>query len=345
MNMASGSGTQALRVAPVPACPACGAGGAILHEDLADHLFGVPGTWRIVRCDDPECGVLWLDPAPVEEDMGLAYQSYYTHADAERPPARSLRGPWRWVKQGYLASRFGYQVPAAGVKRILSLLLAPFPTRRESLDALVMHLPARPGSRMLDVGCGDGSVLDTLSQLGWQVEGVDFDPRVINTVARRGFQVHLGTLEAQNFADRTFDAVTASHVLEHVREPETFLCECHRVLRPGGTLTILTPNALSYGHRRFGRAWRGLEPPRHLQVFTAPSLDQLAERAGFPERRLWSSARMAAFIHRQSRNLERGTPHAPTSGRKASRFQLDERRRLRTDRWAGEELVLVASRR
>jgi 2-polyprenyl-3-methyl-5-hydroxy-6-metoxy-1,4-benzoquinol methylase len=343
--MTSDSTVRALQVAPVPACPACGTAGATLYEGLSDTLFGIPGTWRIARCDNPACAVLWLDPAPVGEDIGLAYHRYYTHATAEGPPARTLGGPWRWVKQGYLSGRFGYPVPAAGLQRIMAFLLAPFPTRRENLDRLVMHLPARSRGRMLDIGCGDGSTLDTLAQLGWQVEGVDFDPTVVEDVARRGFRVRLGTLEAQRYPDGTFDALTASHLLEHVREPAAFLRECHRVLRPGGTLVMLTPNAQSLGHRRFGRAWRGLEPPRHLQVFTAHALDRVAEQAGFHQRRLSSSARMAAFIHRQSRRLERGTPDARSNGLAASCFQLDERRRLRADPWAGEELVLVASRR
>jgi 2-polyprenyl-3-methyl-5-hydroxy-6-metoxy-1,4-benzoquinol methylase len=342
--MTSDSTARALRVAPVPACPACGTAGATLHDDLRDQLFGIPGTWRMVRCSDPACSVLWLDPAPVEEDLGLAYHRYYTHADPDRAPARTLGGPWGWVKQGHLSGRFGYPVPAAGLKRVLALLLAPFPTRRENLDRLVMHLPARSRGRMLDIGCGDGSTLDTLAQLGWQVEGVDFDPAAVDGAARRGFHVQLGTLEAQRYPDGVFDAVTACHVLEHVREPGAFLRECHRVLRPGGALVVLTPNARSLGHRQFGRAWRGLEPPRHLQVLTAPALGQLAEQAGFHERRLRSSARMAAFIHRQSRNLERGTPDERTSGLEASRFQLDERRRLHTDPWAGEELLMIASR-
>ena len=197
---------------------------------------------------------------------------------------------------------------------------------------------------MLDIGCGDGSTLDALSQLGWQVEGVDFDPAAVDGAGRRGLRVQLGTLEAQHYPDGAFDAVTANHLIEHVRKPGAFLRECHRILRPGGTLVILTPNARGLGHRRFGRAWRGLEPPRHLQVFTAPALDRLAEQAGFRERRLCSSARMAAFIHRQSSDLQRGTPGVRTSGLAAACFQFDERRRLHADPWAGEELILVASR-
>jgi hypothetical protein len=55
--------------------------------------------------------------------------------------------------------------------------------------------------------------------------------------------------------------------------------------------------------------------------------------------------RMVSFIHRQGRSLQRGTPGARTSSLGVSCFQLDERHRLHADPWAGEELILVASRR
>jgi 2-polyprenyl-3-methyl-5-hydroxy-6-metoxy-1,4-benzoquinol methylase len=315
-----------------------------LHENMSDRLFGVVGTWRITRCNDPACATLWLDPAPVEEDLELAYRDYYTHAGPGRVPPRTLEGPWRWVKQGYLAERFGYRFPAGSPQRILAGLLVPFPARRENLDALVMYLPARPGGRMLDVGCGDGRTLHALSRLGWQVEGIDLDPQAVAAVTQRGFRAHVGTLEARRFPDGEFDAITASHVLEHVKQPETFLRECRRVLRPGGMLTVLTPNAGGLGCRRFDRAWRGLEPPRHLQILTAPALERLAHRAGFDDRRVWSSARMAAFICRESRALQSGIRGRRTGQLEATWFQFEERRALRADPWAGEELVMVARR-
>jgi hypothetical protein len=119
------------------------------------------------------------------------------------------------------------------------------------------------------------------------------------------------------------------------------------VLARGGRFVAITPNAGALGHRKFGRAWRGLEPPRHVQVFGATSLRRAAEAAGLKTLRLETGARMAAVIHAASRALAAGTPavdaeRAPNAADRA--FQRDERRALRSDPFAGEELLLIAIR-
>ncbi|MGH7698254.1 MAG: methyltransferase domain-containing protein, partial [Candidatus Dormibacteria bacterium] len=59
---------------------------------------------------------------------------------------------------------------------------------------------------------------------------------------------------------------------------------CRMLLKPTGHCWVATPNLCSAGHRRYGRAWRGLEPPRHLVIFTPRSLDLAFARAGFGTR-------------------------------------------------------------
>jgi len=92
--------------------------------------------------------------------------------------------------------------------------------------------------------------------------------------------VQLGSLEQQKFPAESFDAVTMSHVIEHVPEPIQTLSECARILRPGGRLFLWTPNHSSLGCRVFGKHWRGLEPPRHLHLFSPRSLKSLLNKAG-----------------------------------------------------------------
>jgi predicted SAM-dependent methyltransferase len=77
--------------------------------------------------------------------------------------------------------------------------------------------------------------------------------------------------------------VTLAHVLEHVHDPASTLRETWNVLRAGGMLWLATPNVNAVGHRLFGRHWRGLEPPRHLTVFSARALQGLLETAGFTQ--------------------------------------------------------------
>jgi SAM-dependent methyltransferase len=284
---------------------------------------------------------LWLDPAPLPGDLALAYESYHTHARPMAGPL-ALRTFLRWVKEGHYATRFGYAVRGVAMKRLLALALRARPHVAERLDHLILRLPPCPGGRVLDIGCGEGRTLEQLRDLGWQVEGVDFDPRAVRSAVARGVPARLGTLADQHYPDGGFDAVVNSHILEHVPDPVAFLSECRRVLRPGGRLVLLTPNAKSLGHARFGADWRGLEPPRHLQVFTPDSLRRAAETAGLRVDALDTTAGGAAFIHAQSRLVSGDGGASPDDGA-ARRFEHEERQRLARDPWAGEELWLMAT--
>jgi len=335
-------GRDGPRTCRIPGCPVCGASGTTLYDDLADHLFGAPGLWRMVRCSGSACGLLWLDPAPLPADLKLAYESYYTHAQAAVRPL-AVRTILRWVKEGHYATRFGYVVRGVAVKRLLAFALLARPHFAEWLDNLIMRLPPCPGGRVLDVGCGEGRTLEQLRDLGWQVEGVDFDSRAVRNAETRGIPARLGTLADQHYPDSSFDAVVHRHVLEHVPDPVGLLAECRRVLKPDGRLVLLTPNAKSLGHARFGADWRGLEPPRHLQVFTPDALRRAAETAGLRVGTLNTTAAGAAFIHAQSRLLSGDAGASPDDGA-ARRFEHEELQRLARDPWAGEELWLTATR-
>ena len=328
-----------IRTRPAPACRLCGGPGLELYDGLVDRLFEAPGRWRTVRCGTPDCGLLWLDPAPLEADIGVAYQHYYTHGErARRPGWRRVIA--RWIKQGRYASRFGYSVPGAMPKRWLAAPLRWNANLGDALDRLIFFLEPRPGGRVLDVGCGDGASLVELRELGWDVEGVDFDPLAAKAAASRGVTVRVGSLDEQRYPGESFDAVTLSHVIEHVPDPVRLLAECGRVLARTGQVVVLTPNSGSLGHARFGRNWRGLEPPRHLQVFNASSLERAATSAGLRVRTLRSLAAGAHFIHEQSRRIA----GEPASGTDARQFEREERAAVRARPWVGEELLLVAER-
>ena len=118
---------------------------------------------------------------------------------------------------------------------------------------------------------------------GWEVEGLDFDEKAIDRAWREyGVTVRHGDLRAACYPDGSFDAVTMNHVIEHVHDPIAPLAESWRILISGGRLVVATPNIASSGHERFGRNWRGLEPPRHLHLFSEKTLAEAARHAGFP---------------------------------------------------------------
>jgi SAM-dependent methyltransferase len=224
--------------------------------------------------------LIWLDPMPLPQDIGKAYANYYTHStgDSSRR-AGLLKQLYRLMKRGYWLGR--YQYPVSGPIKTLGKLLYLFPVRRNDMDSEARYLTAVPQGRLLDVGCGSGEWLLLMRELGWQAEGVDFDENAVKAAGQRGLEVGCGALEKQNYPDETFDAITLNHVIEHVPDPVGTLVECARILKKGGKLVIFTPNGASLSHKVFKRHWRGLEPPRHLHVFSFQSLPALFKRAGF----------------------------------------------------------------
>ena len=121
-----------------------------------------------------------------------------------------------------------------------------------------------------------------MRSLGWDVYGQDVDPSAVTYArAKFGLEAHLGQLEDMPFAENSFDCVTLNHVIEHAHDPVALLKECRRLLKVGGLLVIVTPNASSFAHRHFGPFWRGLEPPRHIHIFSPRTLSTTAVKAGF----------------------------------------------------------------
>lgn len=271
-----------IRSAPRPQCALCGSGGESLHRGLRDRLFGATGSWDLKRCPKPDCGLVWLDPMPLPEDIGKAYANYYTHASSDSGTGGVLKRTYHLLRRGYLANRFGYPEPSLSFPvRVLANLFYLLPLRRSRLDASVRCLNHVPQGRLLDVGCGSGDWLLSMRQLGWQVDGLDFDAQAVAVARQRGLDVRTGTLSDQNYPSASFDAVTLNHVIEHVPAPLQTLEECARILKPGGKLVLFTPNVSSLSHRVFQSDWRGLEPPRHLHIFSVAAMRHALQRVGF----------------------------------------------------------------
>lgn len=302
-------GADEIRSQPCPNCYLCGATGEPLYDGLTDRLFDAPGQWNLKRCSDSNCGLLWLDPMPLEEDIGIAYRTYFTHAAPEDappppPPRRRMRAA-EFFRSAYRAWRFNYGDGAG--KPFRWLLALPILLSRiecDGLDIPLRYLAATPRGRMLDVGCGDGSIVKLAQDLGWHAEGVDVDPGAIEAAQRKGLSVRLGTLAGQRYPDGSFDLVLMSHVIEHVHDPLAALSEIRRVLKPGGTMVCLTPNAGSWGHCHFGRSWVHLDPPRHLRIFNGANLRTLAKRAGFTHATVSSTLRTTPFVFVESRLID-----------------------------------------
>ncbi|MGD0091584.1 MAG: methyltransferase domain-containing protein [Planctomycetota bacterium] len=105
--------------------------------------------------------------------------------------------------------------------------------------AVIRWLQARPGHRVLDVGCGTGHLLAQLP--GRERHGVDLSPRMVQraqAILGSGAQIIQGDAEHLPYADGYFDRVIASSLFSHVLRPEQVIAEITRVTKAGGRIVI-----------------------------------------------------------------------------------------------------------
>ena len=329
----------------VPACPVCRSmERGVLHAGLRDRAFrAAPGSWTLMRCRS--CRSAYLDPRPTPDTIELAYRSYYTHGSAPPPPAVGR------VRQGlagdYRRARWGYpDGPAIPGGRLIPLVA---PSRGATVDREIRHLPATPGGRLLDVGCGSGAFVAQMAALGWRAEGIDPDPAAVAGAREAGLEVKEGMVADLEPAEHAgaFDAVTLSHVIEHLHDPAGDLRRIRDLLRPGGLLWIATPNLEALGVRRFGRDWLGLDPPRHLVLFTRTSLERLVREVGLDPLPAPPASPHALQMFSQSAAIGEGRlpDEGPTAGVRRLRIlaSIANAISLREPRHA-EELVMIARR-
>jgi SAM-dependent methyltransferase len=273
---------------PTPQCYLCGALGNLLYEGQRDRLFQAPGSWNVRVCANTDCRLMWLDPMPNEKDIGRAYEKYYTHEVT--------------LPQGLAFKRALQRLWRLGVVPILSVVN---PIHRERKKLSMMYAGKKPG-KILDVGCGDGSRLARFKDLGWEVFGQELDPKAaLRARETFGIDVHVGSLASSGLPEMSFDWVVMNHVIEHVHDPVELLRQCRRLLRKGGNLVLITPNSKSTGHKHFGAYWRGLEPPRHIFIFSQKTLAAAAEKAGLSVFRSWTTAANAYQLAFDSLTIKR----------------------------------------
>lgn len=290
------------------------------------------------------CTCAFLNPRPTPGTIGRAYATYYTHVAAS-PCGRTLT-VHAWLRRA-LANGYRNDIYATRLWPSLGLL-GPATARlsrafrnaiQSEAPGLVGIRPSKPGeSLILDVGCGSGLSLLRARDAGWQVMGIEPDAAAAKAAMSRGVDVVASQLEdlPSTFNGR-FERVTLSHVIEHVHDPLAMLQRCKELLAPDGTLWLETPNLCSAGHAEFGADWRGLEPPRHLVLFSSRALTALLRRAGFvtveytEPRDVWTYMFEDSLRTRQKRLAGAGRPGA-SPARQSSKSLATAWQRIREAR-------------
>jgi ubiquinone/menaquinone biosynthesis C-methylase UbiE len=194
---------------------------------------------------------------------------------------------------------------------LLRKLLKKFDLHREDLAVSLLD----EGEKMLDVGCGNGSLVFKAKDKYRELSGIDISPSRIEE-AKSTAMNNFGNLDGMSFSscninekidfpDNKFDAATSIAVIEHVFDPYFVIREIHRVLKPGGIFIVEVPN-IAYLRQRihllFGKlpvtssphnwkeiGWDG----GHLHYFTKGKFCELLEDCGFKILKITGSGLLA----------------------------------------------------
>jgi SAM-dependent methyltransferase len=218
-----------------------------------------------VRCK--HCGLVQINPQPEQAEVARRY------------------------REGSGAAYFSYELAnEAAFLRLQELALqdAGF---GELEAALKQGNAARP--RVLDAGCATGALLAKLRDRGWACAGVELSPSAEYARTERGLDVRSASLEESRFPDASFDLVLASHLIEHLNDPAAFVREAYRVLAPGGSFLVTTPNIAGFQARLFRSRWRSAIFD-HLYLFSIKTLSALLRQPGFAIERVRTWGGLAA---------------------------------------------------
>jgi 2-polyprenyl-3-methyl-5-hydroxy-6-metoxy-1,4-benzoquinol methylase len=229
-------------------CDLCGSDQSRVVMEKRGRLWD--RTFSIVRC--VECGLVYVNPRIAADQIASLYDEAYhrgdgfdrahdhTHGEDENP------------------------THAATIGRVVA-----------TLDAALGGLR---GARVLDVGCGTGTLLEKLQDAGAEAHGVELSVCERTRCAQRGLSIVGASIDDAHLPPATYDAVTATEVIEHVVSPTAFLRRVRQLLKPGGIFSYTTGN-WHLVRRAPGTPY--VMPEGHLYYFTPITMRKYFEKAGF----------------------------------------------------------------
>ena len=157
----------------------------------------------------------------------------------------------------------------------------PEPTRI-SLEKLVKGFNSyRQNNRILDVGCGDGWILDIAKKDGWDAYGTEYSARAIEICEAKGIKMYKGVLRPEKMQVNEFDVIVSSETIEHINNPREDFSNICKLLRKGGLLYVTTPNFNSYLRYLLKEKYNIIKYPEHLSYYTKTTLNTLLTNCGF----------------------------------------------------------------
>ncbi len=225
--------------------------------------LGLQETFSYQLCS--QCGSMQLVNPPSDFSRYYPNENYYSFTrkrkDVKEP------GVLQSVKASYLLY---------GKNKFLGKLLSIGYKVPEHYHWM-RNANAVPEDAILDVGCGNGSLLTQLYRIGFKnLTGIDpfidkdYDEGIIKLYKKEIFDLH-----------QQFDLIMMHHSLEHMFQPQQALKKAFELLKSGKDLLVRIPVMGNYGWHKYGTYWCGIDAPRHIFIPSENGMRTLAEQAGF----------------------------------------------------------------
>jgi len=142
------------------------------------------------------------------------------------------------------------------------------------------------GSRVLEVGAGDGKLVAAMRAAGIEARGIDPSPAACAAAAALGVEVANAGVDEAEVEPGSEDAVVLWHALEHLDDPAGALARIRSWTRPAGAIVVAVPNLASWQASIGGDRWFHQDVPRHRTHFTPAGITALLERSGYRVERI-----------------------------------------------------------
>lgn len=153
----------------------------------------------------------------------------------------------------------------------------------------MLDMLGKGNGRLLDIGCGEGSISMKLKEMGYAVVGIDFSQVGVDLARQKGIDARQVDVDGGlPFSDAEYDAVWMGDILEHVFDPIQLLAESRRVINDGGSVYLTTPNDMwiltrikaLFGYSPQSSIYRACRQCKHHSVMSLELLDYFIAEAG-----------------------------------------------------------------
>lgn len=244
-------------------CKVCGNAVGNTPYTAREMMYGLRDAFLYFQCSDCEC----LQIATFPADMDRYYpSSYYSFHAYDGKKFRGWKG--RFKRMQYRAA-----VLRKGLFQRLCNLVLDVPDYR-IFEGLGVH----PGTRILDVGCGNGrSFLYPLAAVGF-ANVLGCDPYLDAPIHYpNGLVIQKSSIYE---VEGQWDIITYHHSFEHVPDPQENMHRVAQLLAPGGVCVIRIPTCSSYAWEHYRVNWAQLDAPRHFFLHSRESMRRIGEAVG-----------------------------------------------------------------